>query len=121
MVVSWRGWGYWVGLLFVFWIFTLIGFAVFVPYYQPDRRLAGLHVQYLFAAMFALHAASVFALVLYRRSRAPFLPGAIVERAPVDPYVDTFIYIRMDWWPYILLAIAVVFALASILGYPLFG
>jgi hypothetical protein len=109
MVLFWRGWGLGVFLLFAFWIFVLIGVVVVASPYQPDRLKAGLEVQWLFALLFLLHAASVFALALYRR------------RTVADRRADEFMFLRLALWPYILLAIAALFAGASALGYPLFG
>ena len=109
MVLFWRGWGLGVFLLFVFWMFALMGFVLTSSPYQPDPVKAGLDAQWLFAAMFLLYAASVFALAVWRR------------RTVADPRADDFMFIPLGLWPYILLAIAVLFAGASALGYSLFG
>ncbi len=45
MVVFWRGWGFWVGVLFVFWIVAAIVLVAFASPYEPDARKAGLDVQ----------------------------------------------------------------------------
>ncbi|HEY1632896.1 MAG TPA: hypothetical protein VGF56_16380 [Rhizomicrobium sp.] len=109
MVLFWRGWGLGVFLLFVFWMFALIGFAVVAQPYQPDRTKAGLDVQWLFALLFLLHAASIAALALYRR------------RTGARRDADEFMFLRLAVWPWILLVPAALLAGASALGYPLFG
>jgi hypothetical protein len=120
MILFWRGWGFSVALLFVFWIFALIFFVALADPYQLDMRKAGLEVQWLFAAMFALHAASVYAVVWYRRTH----PRTYVDPASlatvVVPHADDFMFIRVRFWPWILLAVAAIFAGASLFGYPLF-
>jgi hypothetical protein len=106
MVLFWRGWGLGVFLLFMFWMFALMGYVLTASPYQPDPMKAGLDAQWLFAAMFLLYAASVLVLARWRRRS-----GAS----------DEFMFIRLDLWPRILLAVAAIFAGASALGYSLFG
>jgi hypothetical protein len=110
-MIFWRGWGVAVALLFVFWVFVLIALVLITSPYEPDPRRATLGVQWLFAGMFTLHALSVFAVVRYRRGRPTAEAGSV-------PHDDDFMFIRLAWWPLILLGVAAVFAGASWLGYP---
>jgi hypothetical protein len=109
-----RGWGISVALLFVFWTFIASALVVIATPYEPDSRKAMLDVQWLFTGVFALQGLSVFAVVQYRR-RHPSVAGTAD-----DPHADEFLFIRLDWWPYILLSVAALFGGASWLGYPLF-
>ncbi|GEM_PF-5296785 len=120
MVVFWRGWGFWVGLLFVFWIIAAIMLAAFASPYEPDIRKAGLDVQWGFAALLALHGLSVFALAQYRRRHPQIFTDPASLQVTQIPYEDDFMFIRLDLWPNILLAIAAIFAATAYLGYPLF-
>lgn len=113
MDFQWRGWGFSVALLLAFWIFVLIAVVVFAAPYEPDRHMASLKTQWLFAGMFALHALSVFVVVVYRRKHPS------VAESGADPRGDEFMFIRLELWPYILLALAAVLAGASSLGYSL--
>ncbi len=67
-----------------------------------------------------LHGLSVFALAQYRR----WHPQIFTDPAPLQvtqiPHEDNFMFLRLDLWPYILLAIAAIFAATAYLGYPLF-
>jgi amino acid transporter len=104
-----RGWGFSVLLLFAFWVWVLIALVVIISPYEPDQHRAALQVQWAFAAMFAAHALSVLGVAIYRRKRRRY--GAI----------DKFMYLRLDVWPYILLAVSMLFAGATALGRELFS
>jgi len=121
MVLFWRGWGLAVFWTFLFWMIAGIVLAVMAGPYQPDPVKAGLEVQWGFAGMFAVHAASVFLLALYRRSHPLKVVDPATQKTVLVPHVDDFMFIRFDLWPYILLAIAAVFAVSSLLGYQLFS
>lgn len=121
MVLFWRGWGISVLYLFVFWFVAALAFVVVAMPHQPDALQAAMDAQWLFAAMFALHAASVFALSRYRRSHPGHVIDPQIQAAVAVPHTDEFMFLRFDVWPYILLAIAAVIACATLLRYPLFG
>ena len=104
-----RGWGFSVLLLFAFWVWVLIALVVIISPYEPDQHKAGLQTQWAFAAMFAAHALSVLGVSVYRRRDAEM------------GVVDEFLYLRLDVWPYILLAVSALFAGASALGLELFS
>ena len=107
-----RGWGFSVLLLFAFWVWVLIALVVIISPYEPNQHRAAIQVQWAFAAMFAAHALSVLGVAIYRRKRrGPAETGA----------VDEFMYLRLDVWPFILLAVSILFAGASALGYELFS
>ena len=121
MVLFWRGWGISVLYTFVFWFIAGIGLVIAASPHEADSAKAGLDVQWGFAALFALHAASVFALALYRRSHPQTLIDPTNRQTTVFPHDDHFMFIRFDIWPYILLAIAAFFAAASLMGYLVFA
>jgi hypothetical protein len=107
-----RGWGFSVLLLFAFWVWVLIALVVIISPYEPDQHRAALQVQLAFAAMFAAHALSVLGVAIYRRKRRRYAEMGVV---------DEFLYLRLDVWPYILLAVSMLFAGASALGRELFS
>lgn len=120
MIIEWRGWGIWVGILFVFWFFAAIAYAVVVMPYIPDPHKAVMDIQWGAAGIFLLYALSVRAVVEARRRNIKLVPhpsGASVQSLLRS---DEFIWIKLVHWPAVLLAVALFFAIATSLGYEIF-
>jgi hypothetical protein len=108
-----RGWGAAVIVLFAFWVWVLIAALLIWEPHEEDFHKAAIQVSWAFAAMFALLALSLFAVVAYRRKRL----GSRARLAQADE----FLFLPLDVWPYIVLAVAAFFAGAAALGYDLGG
>jgi hypothetical protein len=106
-MLVWRGWGISVALFFLLWIVLGVGWAIGSGYHQPDAVRASLTIQWGLAAIVLLTALSVLAASLWRRAKVP--PGH-----------DEFMYLRLEFWPYILAVIALGVAVATWLGYQIF-
>lgn len=74
MVLFWRGRGISVLYLFVFWFLATLIYMVATTTYEPDKLKVAMDAQWLFTAMFALIALSVFAVARYRKGRPIFSP-----------------------------------------------
>ena len=106
-MLFWRGWGFFVFFGTFAWIFLLIGIMIATDSYEPDEAKAAAGTDLLFALAFILSAASVFLLARYRKNT----PGKVVDpstgKIHLVPHVDEFMFIRMKYWTYVLVAAAV--------------
>jgi len=105
-MLFWRGWGFLVFFGTFAWIFLLIGIMIAMDYHEPDEAKGAAVTDLLFALAFILSAASVFLLARYRENH----PGKVVDPSTGEihlvPHVDEFMFIRMKYWTYVLVACA---------------
>jgi nitrate reductase gamma subunit len=106
MVVFWRGWGIAVLFSVLFWYVAALAAAVAFMPHEPDRAKSAMMMQAGVAGIFVLSALTVLTLARMRANR------------PIG--TDTFLFMRMDVWTYILLVVAALIGVATVLGYPLF-
>ena len=107
-MLVWRGWGISVILLFLLWLVVATAGSIAWAPFQPDKIKASLDVQWGLAGIVLVTAASVFGVSVWRRHSAP--PGH-----------DEFMYLRLEFWPYILVVLALGLGCATALGYRVFG
>lgn len=119
-MITWRGWGVSVGLLFVFWFFAA-GISVAASgLYISDKHKAAMAIQWGMAAFVGLYALSVLIVVAIRRKN----PARVaLDGAPPRPilFTDHFMHVPLVHWPAIILAGAAFVAGVTALGYSLFG
>lgn len=120
MIIFWRGWGIGVFFLFLFWMIAAILLAVFSGHYEPDPDKAALEVQWGLAGMMLAYALSVLALARYRKSHPQMMEDPATGKTIAVPHVDDLYGIRLDFWPYILVAIAAIVAILTASGYIMF-
>jgi hypothetical protein len=116
MVLMWRGWGIGVFFLFCFWMLAGILIAVLSDYHEPDPVKAGLTLQWGMAALTAAYALSVQALAYWRKTH-PFM-FEDPETGHVTPVrnIDDLYGIRLEYWPWILGALAALLAVLTAMG-----
>jgi hypothetical protein len=94
MIVFWRGWGILVLLVPFAWIFLLVGIMIGWGTYEPDPQKAAAFTYRLFGRALLLAAITLEIVVRYR--------------ARVAPGHDTFTFIPMKYWTYVVAAGAVI-------------
>ncbi len=107
-MLFWRGWGISVALFFLLWIAAGVGLLIGSGSYEPDQTKVAMGIQWGLAVVLALTAASVFATAAWRRRRVP--SGH-----------DDFMFLPLEFWPYILVVIALGVTGATGAGYRLFA
>ncbi|MFB3886238.1 MAG: hypothetical protein ACE144_13515 [Thermodesulfobacteriota bacterium] len=106
-MLFWRGWGILVFVATFGWLFILMGIVIAGGSHEPDAAKAAADTDRLFALSFLLSAATVFLLARYREKT----PGKVVDprtgQIHLIPHVDEFMFIRMKYWTFALLAISI--------------
>ncbi len=107
-MIFWRGCGWFVFFGTFAWIFVLMIIVMSGPNsYQPDKVKAAMETDQLFGLAFALSALSVFIIARYRESRPRKVTDPATGEISLLPRIDEFMFIRMKYWTYVLVAAAV--------------
>ena len=117
MIIYWERWGISVLYITLAWMLVVLGAAIAFGVYEPDPHKSDKLFNQLVCLWLVLSAASVYALAHYRAAsasrRADASSGPMLRQ---PPEVDTFLFIRMSYWTYILLALALWAFVASFFG-----
>ena len=106
-MIFWRGWGIWVFVVTIVWIFIGIGLLISSGTYEPDAAKAAADIDRLIALCLILSAASVFFLARYRERKPSKVADSATGQIHLVPHADEFMFIRMKYWPHILIAFSV--------------
>ncbi len=106
-MIFWRGWGILVFIIAFASIFIGIGIMISSGTYEPDEAKATAYVYRLFALCLILSAACVFFLARYRDNTPSKVADPATGQIHLVPHVDEFMFIRMKYWPHILVAFSV--------------
>jgi hypothetical protein len=107
MIIFWKGWGFWVFFGTFAWIFIGIGVMIARGTYEPDPAKSARYVDLLFAISFGLSAVTVFLLSWYRARRPRQVTDPQTGEVHAVPHDDAFMFVRMQYWTYVLAAAAV--------------
>jgi hypothetical protein len=88
------------------WMFVIFGVPIAIGYYEPNQHKVAVMVDRLAAIWLILSAATVYLLDRYREGIAQRKAHDAGGLFPVARRDDEFIFIRMYFWTYILLAFA---------------
>ena len=88
------------------WMFIVFGVPIAAGYYEPSQHKIAVMLDQLAAVWLILSAASVYVLDRYREGVARRKAGDSGGPFPVTRRDDEFLFIRMSFWTYILLAFA---------------
>jgi hypothetical protein len=91
----------------VAWMFIVYGVPIATGYYEPNEHKVVAMMDQLAAVWLILSAATVYALDRYREGVAHRKANNTGGPFPVARRDDEFMFIRMSYWTYILLAFAV--------------
>lgn len=117
-MIYWTGWGIWIFVIAMLDIFVLTG--IMIAYVDPIKKLLPIHTMSgdRFSAVFLatwmlLSAVTTYPLVWYRSRSGIEAADPQTERKYLIPHDDSFMFIRMKYWPSIFLVLALVAFVAS--------
>ncbi|MGA7712848.1 MAG: hypothetical protein WCA81_13170 [Rhizomicrobium sp.] len=88
------------------WMFIVFGVPIAAGYYEPSQHKVAVMLDRLAAVWLILSAATVYVLDRYREGVAQRKAQNAGGLFPVARRDDEFMFIRMSFWTYILLAFA---------------
>jgi hypothetical protein len=106
-MIFWRGWGIWVFVVTIVWIFIAIGMLLSTGAYEPDEAKAAADIDRLVALSLIVSAATVFFLARYRDNRPSQVVDSATGQTHLIPHVDEFMFIRMKYWTHILIVFSI--------------
>ena len=117
-MIYWTGWGIWIFVIAMLDIFVLTG--IMIAYVDPIKELlpiptmSGDRFSAIFLAMWLLlSAVTTYPLVWHRARSGIEATDPQTGRKHLVPHDDSFMFIRMKYWPTIFLVLAVVAFIAS--------
>ncbi len=104
MIIFAERWGIWVFFIAIAWLFVLFGVLIAGGFPIADPHASDRPFHQFVCLWLVLTAASVYVLARYRAGRRSDASSGPMLQPP--PEVDSFLFIRMSYWPYIIMALA---------------
>ena len=118
MIIFWTGWGIWVFVIAMLDTFLMIGLMVALDSY--NKELLAIYIKngdqsfaIFLATWLIVSAVTVYPLVWYRSRSGIEAIDPTTGRKRLVPHDDSFMFIRMKYWPSIFLVLSVVAFVAS--------
>lgn len=118
MIIFWTGWGIWLFVVAMLDIFLMVGIMIALDSY--NKELLAIYMNsgdqsfaIFLATWLLLSAATTYPLVWYRSRSGIEAADPQTGRKYLVPHDDSFMFIRMKYWPSIFVALALVAFIAS--------